>query len=382
MMKSFDVDAVRERFPILRKQIYINSCSQGALSVDVRTAYEQYLCDWDEQGAPWEYWVERAETVRKSIANLIHVAADEIAVTTSVSAGVSALASALSFSGKRNKVISTAFEFPTVGQVWHAQESRGAQVIHAPAFGSSIPLETFERLIDDQTLIVSLSHVCFRNGAKLDIPAIVHLAHRRGALVLADVYQSVGTTPLDVRQLGVDFMVGGTLKYLLASAGLAFLYVRADLISGLQPTAMGWFSQQDIFAMDATTNKPSLSARRFESGTPPIPNIYAALAGLNLVQTLGVESIEHHVQTLTKALIEGALSAGYNLVTPVQPQQHGALITIKSNDVHQLVHRLAAQGVIVSSRDNNLRISPHFYNTLGDIEATLAALKINRDLLV
>ena len=122
---------------------------------------------------------------------------------------------------------------------------------------NSIPLETFERLIDDQTLIVSLTHVCFRNGAKLDIPAIVHLAHRRGALVLADVYQSVGTTPLDVRNLGVDFMVGGTLKYLLASAGLAFLYVRADLIGGLQPTAMGWFSQQDIFAMDATTNKPS-----------------------------------------------------------------------------------------------------------------------------
>ena len=199
---------------------------------------------------------------------------------------------------------------------------------------------------------------------------------------MADVYQSAGTTPLDVRQLGVDFMVGGTLKYLLASAGMAFLYVRADLISGLQPTAMGWFSQQDIFAMDHTANKPSSSARRFESGTPPIPNIYAAIAGLNFLQTLGVDVIESHIQMLTEALIEGAMRAGYSLMTPVQPQQHCALITIKSNDVHQLVNRLAAQGVITSSRDNNLRISPHFYNTLGDIEATLAALKSNRDLLV
>ncbi len=381
-MKRIDVGAVRERFPIFEKQVYINSCSQGALSLDVKQAYEQYLCDWDERGAPWDYWVERAETTRKSIATLLNAHPDEVAVTTSVSAGVSALASGLSFTGKRNKIVSTAFEFPTVGQVWHAQEQRGAKVIHAPASGNVIPLETFERLIDDQTLIVSLTHVCFRNGAKLDIPAIVHLAHRRGALVLADVYQSVGTTPLDVRQLGVDFMVGGVLKYLLASAGLAFLYVREDLINNLHPTAIGWFSQQDIFAMDPTANTPSSTARRFESGTPPIPNTYAALAGLNLIQTLGVEAIEAYVQTLTEALIEGALRAGYNVVTPLQPKQHGALITVKSNDVHQLVNRLAAQGIITSSRDNNLRISPHFYNTLEDIDTVLAALKKNRDLLV
>lgn len=381
-MKRFDVDTIRARFPIFQKKVYINSCSQGALSIDVRQAYEQYLCDWDEQGAPWEYWVERAETVRKSMATLINAHPDEVAVTTSVSASVSALASGLSFNGKRNKIVSTVFEFPTVGQVWHAQEQRGAKVIHAPASGNVIPLETFEHLIDDQTLLVSLTHVCFRNGAKLDIPAIVHLAHRRGALVLADVYQSIGTTPLDVQQLGVDFMVGGVLKYLLSSAGLAFLYVHKDLINSLHPTAIGWFSQLDIFAMDPTANTPSTTARRFESGTPPIPNIYAGLAGLNLVQALGIEAIEDYVQVLTEALIEGAMRAGYNVVTPVQPKQHGALVTIKSNDVHQLVNRLAAQGVITSSRDNNLRISPHFYNTLDDIEAVLAALKKNRDLLV
>ncbi len=381
-MQKLDVQSIRERFRIFGRQVYINSCSQGALSDDVRAAYERYLCDWDEQGAPWEYWVERAEAMRGAFAELVNATPDEIAVMTSVSAGVSALASGLRFDGKRNKIVSTVFEFPTVGQVWHAQEQRGAKVVHAPATGNIIPLETFERLIDDQTLIVSLSHVCFRNGTKLDIPAIVHLAHRRGALVLLDAYQSIGTTPLDVRALGVDFLVAGVLKYLLSSAGLAFLYARADLLPTMQPTAIGWFSQANIFAMDPTRNQPSPTARRFESGTPPIPNIYAALAGVGLVQTLGVESIEASVRELTDALIEGTLRAGFNVVTPLQPKQRGALITVKSNDVQQLVKRLAAQNIVTSSRDNNLRISPHVYNTLEDVDAVLTALKKHRDLLV
>lgn len=381
-MPTLNVEALRDRFPIFERQLYINSCSQGALSTDVRAAYEAYLCDWDERGAPWEYWVERQETVRKAMADLINASTDELAVTTSVSAGVSALASGLRFDGQRNKILSTVFEFPTVGQVWHAQEARGAKVVHVPAAGNTIPVEYFERAIDDRTLIVSLSHVCFRNGSKLDVPAIVHLAHRRGALVLLDCYQSLGTMPVDVRELGIDFLVGGVLKYLLSSAGLAMLYVRSDLINHINPTAIGWFSQENIFAMDPTVNRLSPTARRFESGTPPIPNIYAALAGINLVQSIGIDAIQAHTQELTAALIEGAMCAGFSVVTPVEPRRHGALITVKSNDVGQLVKRLSGMNVITSSRDNNLRISPHFYNTLADIDGALAALKKNRDLLV
>ena len=256
------------------------------------------------------------------------------------------------------------------------------RVVHVPAAGSVIPVKYFDQHIDDETLVVSLSHICFRNGSKLDVPAIVHMAHRRGALVLSDCYQSAGTMPIDTQELGVDFLVGGVLKYLLASAGLAYMYVRRDLVTRIQPTAIGWFSQENIFAMDPTTNRPSPTARRFESGTPPIPNTYAALAGLNLIRAVGVERIEAHMRELTEALIEGAMRAGFSVVTPIQPRQHGALITIKSNDVNQLVRRLAAQGTITSSRDNNLRISPHFYNTLEDIDTVIAALKKNRDLLV
>src|SRR5437016_10794395 len=175
-------DRIRHRFPIFERRLYINSCSQGALSDAVRASYEQYLDDWDEKGAPWEYWVERQESARASFAELVNAAADEVAVTTSLSAGVASLASGLRFA-RRSKVVLTDWEFPTIGQIWHAQEARGARVVHVhEADDGTIPLEHFEQVIDDDTLLVSITHVCYRNGAMIDVPAVVELAHERGAL--------------------------------------------------------------------------------------------------------------------------------------------------------------------------------------------------------
>src|SRR3989440_9917491 len=197
-------DRIRHRFPIFRERVYINSCSQGALSDAVRASYDRYLADWDEYGAPWEYWVERAEAARAAFAGLVNATPDEIAVTTSLSAGVSALASGLRFA-RRSKVVLTDWEFPTIGQIWHAQEARGARVVHVPAAkDGSIPYENFERAIDEDTLLVSITHVCYRNGAMVDVDKVVELAHARGAFVLLDAFQSVGSLPVDVRELDVD----------------------------------------------------------------------------------------------------------------------------------------------------------------------------------
>jgi selenocysteine lyase/cysteine desulfurase len=374
-------DFWRSRFPIFEKQVYVNSCSQGALSLEVRAAYDAYLADWDAKGSPWDYWVERGETMRAAFARLVNAKPAEIAVMTSVSAAVSALVSALDFRGRRGKIVVADFAFPTVGQIAHAQELRGARIVHVPIAGNVIPYEAFERAIDAETALVALSHVSFRTGARQDVAAITHLAHRYGALVLLDSYQALGTTPIDVRQLGVDFLVGGTLKYLLSSAGLAFLYARSDLVPQLRPTSIGWFSQEDIFAMDIYRNDPARDARRFESGTPPVPNIYAGLAGMQLVERIGVEAIESHVRELTDHLIAGAMRAGFRVVTPLKPSRRGALVTIKSNDVGALVGRLAARGIVTSSRENNLRVSPHFYNSHADVEQVLAALRENKELL-
>ena len=373
---------LRERFPIFQKKTYLNSCSQGALSLDVQQAYQQYLCDWDEYGSPWERWVELNEAVRHAFAGLVNAQPDEVAVTGSVSHGISALASTLDFSGPRNKIVLSDFEFPTVGQNWHAQEQRGAKVVHVAAAGNSVPVEHFADAIDEQTKLVALTHACYRNGVLLDVPAIVEIAHSKGAWVLLDGYQTLGTMPIDVKQLNVDFLVGGALKYLLASSGLAFLYARKALLPQLSPTTTGWFAQANIFAMDNNAYAPSPTARRFEAGSPAVPNAYAALAGIKLVQSIGPARIQREVRELTSALKTGIMQRGFNLVSPADPARHGALITVRSHKVDLLVKWLAEEQIIVSSRDNNLRISPHFYNNLDDIQRLLDALTKHKALLV
>jgi selenocysteine lyase/cysteine desulfurase len=373
---------IRHRFPILERLVYVNSCSQGALSDSVRAAYEAYLHDWDEKGAPWEYWVERAETVRGAFAGLVGADADEVAVTTSLSAGVSALMSGLRFEEGRSKIVISDFEFPTVGQIAHAQEQRGRQVVHVPQDDdSTIPLERFEEAIDEETALVAVTHTCYRNGSRVDVEGVVRLAHERGALVLVDAYQAAGAIPIDVRALDVDFLAAGTVKYLLGSAGLAFLYCRRELVERIRPTSTGWFADEDIFQMDIYDYSPSPTARRFEHGTPPIPSIYAGIAGLELVQEIGVAEAEEHIRGLTTQLAEGVDEVGGRVVTPREPERKGPLVAIASTDEHALVAALGDEGIVTSSRAGNLRVSFHGYNTSEDVEAVVAALARHRNLL-
>src|SRR3989440_593115 len=332
--------SIRHRFPIFEQRVYINSCSQGALSDAVRASYDQYLADWDEHGAPWEYWVERGEAARAAFAELVNATPDEIAVTTSLSAGVSALASGVRFA-QRSKVVLTDWEFPTIGQIWHAQEARGARVVHVPAAkDGSIPVDHFAEAIDDDTLLVSITHVCYRNGAMTDVRNIVDLAHERGAYVLLDVYQSIGSLPVDVKELGVDFLGAGVLKYLLGSAGLGFFYCRRELVDKVWPTATGWFADENIFAMDHTDYSPARTAARFQAGTPPVPAIYAGIAGIELMREIGIAETREHVQALNAHLLDGLDELQAEVVTPRAPERRGALLCVKSTDARALVAAL------------------------------------------
>ena len=374
--------AVRGEFPIFETATYLNSCSQGALSHRVRVAVEGWLAGWDENGAEWDFWVERNEAFRSSVAALLHARADDVAVTTSVSQGVSALVSALPLEKGRNRIVISEYEFPTVGQIAHAQELRGAEVVHVPpGDDGSIGAERFAEAIDERTALVCCTTLSYRSGHRHDISAIAEIAHDAGALVLADSYQACGAVELDVRSLGADAITGGTVKYLLGTAGLGFMWVRPEVHEALVPTQTGWFADEDIFAMSIADYSPHASARRFDSGTPPVPSLYAGVAGISLVAETGVPAIEAHVHALGDRLIDGLAELGATVVTPRAAAERGPLVCVRSTDVAALVAALAAERIVVSSREDNLRIALHLYNVEADLDTLLEALARNRSLL-
>ena len=374
--------AVRAEFPIFESATYLNSCSQGALSHRVREAVEGWLAGWDENGADWDFWVERNEAFRAAVARLLHAEADDVAVTTSVSQGVSGLVSALDLRGERNRIVISEYEFPTIGQIAHAQELRGAEVVHVrPDADGSIRAERFAEAIDERTALVCCTALSYRSGHRHDVAAIAEAAHAAGAIVLADSYQACGAVELDVRSLGADVVTGGTVKYLLGTAGLGFMWVTPEVREALVPTQTGWFADEDIFAMSIADYSPHASARRFDAGTPPVPSLYAGVAGISLVEEAGVPAIEAHVAGLVDRLLDGLDGLGATVATPRDPRRRGPLVCVRARDVGELVEALAADRIVVSSREDKLRVALHLYNVEEDVDILLAALARNRALL-
>jgi selenocysteine lyase/cysteine desulfurase len=379
VISDLDVLKIRRRFRVFENKIYANSCSQGALSDAVEKAFADHLNTWHREGSPWELWVEQYEEVRGAFARLIGAHPDEVAVVPSASAAINSVASALEFQGRR-KVVLGEFEFPTMGHVWLAQQRRGAKVEFVSASGDALPAENYDRAIDRDTVIVPLTHVCFLNGFRSDVKTIVSLAHSRGAMVMLDDYQDCGTRPIDVKALDVDFYVSGVLKYLLAPSGLAFLYVRRELISTLAPTITGWFAQANPFAFDVKQIDLAPTARRFEGGTPPIPNVCAALASLKLLNEIGLAGVAEQVKKTTRALLEGARRMEIRVKTP--PDSVGPLVVLHAKDADAMLAKLAERNIVASCRKDGVRVAFHVYNTLEDVATVLEVFKMNLDRVV
>jgi selenocysteine lyase/cysteine desulfurase len=379
MLTDKQIQEIRSRFRIFQRKIYLNSCSQGALSDAVQTGLEDYVASWHEQGSPWELWVNQYEAARSAFAQFINASPDEVAIVTSASAGINGIASALNFR-ERKKVVMGEFEFPTMGHVWLAQRVRGAEVQFVGAEDNCIPAVNYEKVVDRNTCIVPLTHVCFKNGFRSEVSSITQIAHRSGALVMLDDYQDCGTRPVDVKAMNLDLFVTGTLKYLLGPPGLAFMYVRKDLISSLVPTITGWFAQTNPFAFDPQNINLSPTARRFESGSPSVPNVYAAMPGLQLLKEIGMENVAAHIKRLTQSLLRWALDLGIRAKTPADSA--GPLVVFDSKDSSLLVQKLAESDIVASNRHDGLRISFHVYNTMDDVEAVEEVLKKNINLLV
>jgi len=379
MLTDEQISELRSHFPILREKTYLYSCSQGALCDAVEAGMQKYAASWRTSAAPWDEWMETYEAVRGAFAHFINARPDEVAIVTSASAGINPIANALQFDG-RNKVVLSEYEFPTMAQIWLAQRPRGAEIHFLDGVNNTLPTECYEHAVDQRTRIVPLTHVSFVNGFRSDVAAIAKIAHAQGALLFLDGYQDCGTRPVDVKALDVDFFVTGTLKYLLGPPGLGFLYVRRELIETLTPTMTSWMAQRDAFTFNTKCLDPSPDARRFEGGSPPIPNIYLARPAIDLLAGIGMDNIAAQIERLTQAFLKGVRDLRIESKTP--SSSVGPLVVLRAKDAAAMLARLTARGIAVSTRRDGVRFAFHVYNTLEDVNVALAALEDTLDLMV
>lgn len=366
--------AWRDRIPLLAHTIPMNNCSQAPLVDATEEAARAFLESWNDRGMDWDVWIGEVEGARAIFAALIGASPDEVAVTTSVSLATAGLASALDFGGRRRKVVVTEAEFPTVGHVWLAHRKHGAVVEWVPVRDGVVHLEDYERVVDAETRLVSATHAYYLTGFKQDLEALVRLAHQRGALVYVDAYQTLGTCPVNVHELEVDFLASGTQKYLMGTPGIAFLYVRRDLLDTLQPSVTGWFGRTAPFSFDVRTLDWADSARRFDTGTPPVMNAYVARAALEIILEVGPRRIREWTETLSRRLIDGGTARGLRLLGTSDPTRKAPTTAFLCPDSHKVESILRARGILPSARGPVIRLAPHFFTTLEDVDTALDAL--------
>ena len=371
-----DTGILRDEFPITARLNYLNNCSLTPMPRRARRALDEYAALWSEWGgrAWYSHWMEELEALRGDFAAVLCADVDEVALQPGVSTALVAVASALDYS-RRDTVVVSDIDFPTDGHVFLAREHQGVKVrfVHSPD-GISVPLDAFAEAIDERTAIVCTGHVFYASGAIQDVASLAKLCHDKGALLLVDAYQSIGAFPFDVHASGVDFLAGGTLKWLMGGPGMAFLYVRRDLSPRLRPTALGWWSQADPFAFDVRHLDLPPTARRFEYGTPSVPTAYAARAGLAVLREVGVERVRSSHQRLSQRLVDGALARGLKVRSPREAERRTSIVTIVHPDPHAAVDGLRERGIIVDSRPGVVRFSPHFFNTEQEIDAAVEAM--------
>jgi selenocysteine lyase/cysteine desulfurase len=370
----YDLAAHRRRIPLLRTTIPLNNCSQAPQSDDTRRAALAYLDSWNTVGMDWDAWMAEVERARAAFASLIGAAPVDVALSSSVSEATSSLASALAPDGRRHRIVATHAEFPTVGHVWLAQERRGLGVDWVPVTDGTVRLEDYDPLLDDRTLLVSATHGYYQTGALQDLAAIAARAHDVGALVYVDAYQTLGTRPLDVRALDLDFLASGTLKFLMGMPGIAFLYVKPEVAERLHPTVTGWFGRRDPFAFETTRLDWASGARRFDTGTPPIVNAAVARAGIEMVASVGLEPIRAWTEVLSRRLVDGGRERGFQVLGTTDSGRKAPTTALAVRDADAAEAAMRVRGILTSARGPAIRLAPHFYNTIDEIDRALDAL--------
>ncbi len=372
------LDALRAEFPILGTCTYLNSNSAGAFPRGI----DAVLSRWTETLHTWrdEKFDELFAGLRHyhaSLEGLIGAAPNTVVSDGSVSTLLGRLATAFTFAPERNRVIITDREFPSAPWIWHGMRRQGVEPVVA-RWGDD-PEGAIERLVDERTKLVCVTHGCFRTGGVLDLQRVVKAAHAAGAQVIVDAYQTVGVVPVNVAETGVDYLLGGAHKWLCGALDSAFLYVRPDRAEGLEPLATGWMAGEDPFSFDVAL-RWAPGAERMASGTPAILPALFSQVGLDLLAAVGVKAIRERSLELTSRIFDWAEGANVEVVTPREPERRGGVVALHFAGDREAAAELVRRGHVCSWR-GALRIAPHVYNTAGEVDAFLAELaRVRREL--
>jgi len=370
----------RSEFPTLASGIHLLSHSLGPVPRAARESMLAYIDAWEHHTSEdaWATsWWELSRRVGDRIARILGGQPGSVQIQPNASIALATVASCFDFkSNARNKVVTTALDFPSMEYFWDGQRQIGAQIEVVPAAdGISVPLERVLDAIDNQTCLVALAHTSYRSSSRIDARAIVERAHQKGALVLLDVYQSAGVVSLKAADWNVDFLIGGTIKWLCGGPSCGYLYVRPDLQRDLRPRLTGWVAHDAPFEFAQAPMRYARSVRRFAQGTPSIPALYSAIPGLEIIEKVGLAEIAAESKRRTQWMIDFASERGWTINTPRETDQRGGSVMIGVDDAKLMSERLSEQKVFVDWRPGaGLRISPHFFNTDDEVEEALNIL--------
>jgi kynureninase len=373
----------RAEFPILEKTVYLISHSLGAMPRGTYQSLQDYAEAWATRGVrAWaEGWWEMPVTLGDEVARIIGAEPQTVAMHQNVSICQSLIISCFDAEPPRNKIVYSELNFPSVMYVYEAHARDGRLRIETVKSddGITVPLERMLAAIDEETLLVPISHVLFKSAFLQDARAITERAHEVGAMVVLDTYQSAGTVPFSVKELNVDFACGGSVKWLCGGPGAGYLYVRPDLQSKLAPRTTGWMAHESPFAFESSM-KYAPNITRFLHGSPAIPALYAAQSGYRIINEIGVEKIREKSTRQTQMLIEMAEEAGFRVTSPKDPNRRGGTITIAAEHAAAMTKELIRREFIVDYRPGaGVRISPHFYTKDEELELIVREMKTIRD---
>ncbi len=369
--------AWRPQFPILARKTYLINNSLGAMPASVPAALAEYTDLWATEGVvAWDTWLPEVANVAAILEDIIHAPRGSMTMAQNATNALAAVLSCLDYTPARNRIVHSAGEFPTVEYLLDGERRAGAEVVRVGDDPLAFPVEDVLAAIDDHTALVVVSHVLFRTAELVDVRPIVEKAHRHGALVVLDVYQSLGAVPFDVRELDVDFLVGGSVKWLCGGPGAGYLYVHPAIVERLQPRFAGWFSHERPFGFEPPPIAYAEGVARFIGGTPNIPAYYQAREGYRIVREVGVETIRAKAMRQTTLIMDAAKAAGFTVNTPERFAERGNHVTVDLPNAAEVKLELVRRGFVVDHRPGaGIRIGPHFYNTDDECLAVVAEMR-------